>query len=201
MLQKGLHLGALFYMPPHATKWYLTKDTHGVHLTKLSHLIDHIMPYRWTYNSDHSPAQLDLWAHNALAPRWLAITVLSTLFAISIPLFMVLGTIAFWGLLPFVIGTVGALWFGLERNQKQRSMYETMWFGDDNVTLRHTPVQGDPLEWDCNRYWAKVNIYENNGPLRDYVTLRGNGREVQIGAFLTDEERRALYGDLKRHLT
>lgn len=159
------------------------------------------MPYRWTYNADHTPAQLDLWAHNALPPRWLAITVLATLFAISIPLFMVIGTIAFWGLLPFVIGTVWALWFGLERNQKERSLYETLWFEEDDVTLRHTPARGAPLEWQCNRYWAKVNIYERNGHTRDYVTLRGNGREVQIGAFLTDEERRALYGDLKRHLS
>lgn len=158
------------------------------------------MPYQWTYNADHTPAQLDLWAHNALPPKWLGITVLGALFGLCIPLFMVIGTIVFWGLLPFLIGTAAALWVGLERNQKQRSMQETLWFDDEHVTLRHITAQGDPLEWECNRYWAQVNIYDKNGPTRDYVTLRGAGREVQIGAFLTDDERKALYRDLRRYL-
>ena len=34
----------------------------------------------------------------------------------------------------------------------------------------------------------------------NYVTLTGGGREVEIGAFLTEEERIALYDDLKEKL-
>jgi uncharacterized membrane protein len=30
----------------------------------------------------------------------------------------------------------------------------------------------------------------------DYVTLTGAGREVEIGAFLTEDERRALFSEL-----
>jgi uncharacterized membrane protein len=30
----------------------------------------------------------------------------------------------------------------------------------------------------------------------NYVTLSGNGREVEIGAFLSEDERKALYQDL-----
>jgi uncharacterized membrane protein len=30
----------------------------------------------------------------------------------------------------------------------------------------------------------------------NYVTLSGAGREVEIGAFLSEDERKALYGEL-----
>jgi uncharacterized membrane protein len=53
-------------------------------------------------------------------------------------------------------------------------------------------------EWECNRYWTKVLKYEAEGPVPHYVTLRGEGREVEIGAFLSEEERIALFDDLNR---
>jgi uncharacterized membrane protein len=42
-------------------------------------------------------------------------------------------------------------------------------------------------------------MHPKGGPVPNYVTLSGNGREVEIGAFLSEEERKALYDDL-RHL-
>jgi uncharacterized membrane protein len=33
-----------------------------------------------------------------------------------------------------------------------------------------------------------------------YVTLNGNGRRVEIGAFLSEDERRALHGELASEL-
>ena len=42
--------------------------------------------------------------------------------------------------------------------------------------------------------------YETEGPVPHYITLRGKGREVEIGSFLSEEERIALYDDLLRAL-
>lgn len=60
--------------------------------------------------------------------------------------------------------------------------------------------KGDVQEWDCDRYWTKVTKYDDEGPVPHYITLRGKGREVEIGAFLSEEERIALYDDLQRAL-
>ncbi len=53
---------------------------------------------------------------------------------------------------------------------------------------------------NCNRHWTQVSKYDDEGPVPHYVTLRGKGREVEIGAFLSEEERIALFDDLTRAL-
>ena len=40
----------------------------------------------------------------------------------------------------------------------------------------------------------------HQGPLPNYVTLSGNGREVEIGAFLSEDERKSLFKELKSAL-
>ena len=43
-------------------------------------------------------------------------------------------------------------------------------------------------------------MHETDGPVPHYVTLKGMGREVEIGAFLSEEERITLYDDLSAAL-
>jgi uncharacterized membrane protein len=52
-------------------------------------------------------------------------------------------------------------------------------------------------DWTANRYWAQVVFHPTSGPVEYYLTLQGGAREVEIGAFLSIEERKALYGELK----
>ena len=40
-------------------------------------------------------------------------------------------------------------------------------------------------------------MHETGGPVPHYVTLSGNGREVEIGAFLSEEERVELFSELQ----
>jgi uncharacterized membrane protein len=39
-------------------------------------------------------------------------------------------------------------------------------------------------------------MHEAGGPVEHYLTLKGAGREVEIGAFLSEDERKALHGEL-----
>ena len=70
----------------------------------------------------------------------------------------------------------------------------------DKVALvRHNP-RGDRQDWEANPHWVKVQLHEEGGPVDNYVTLTGGGREVEIGAFLSEDERLDLYADLSRKL-
>lgn len=44
-------------------------------------------------------------------------------------------------------------------------------------------------------------LHVKDGPVPNYVTLKGNSREVEIGAFLSEEERKQLHRDLLAALT
>ena len=49
-----------------------------------------------------------------------------------------------------------------------------------------------------NSVLSTVNLYKENGPVDKYLTLKGNGREIELGSFLSPEEREKIYSQLKR---
>lgn len=144
---------------------------------------------------------LQLSAHNALTPKGFVLMMAITSGMISLPLISVLGTAALWWLLPFLIAAVAALWFALRRSNKDRQIFETLSRDGEVLTLTHQPARGEVQFWDCNIYWARAAIHVKGGPVDHYVTLTGNGREVEIGRFLSEKERQSLYKELAQYLS
>ncbi|WP_299149218.1 DUF2244 domain-containing protein [uncultured Tateyamaria sp.] len=158
------------------------------------------MPYRWTSAPDAPTQEMQLWPHNSLPQQGLVAVVLTTFTLILIPALPLLGSVVLWGLLPFLMLAVWGIYFALRRNRKSRQIIEVLTLDKDQTHLCRTDPDGGVQEWDCNRYWTQVTKYDDQGPIPHYVTLKGKGREVEIGAFLSEEERIALYDDLTRAL-
>ncbi|NNE51122.1 MAG: DUF2244 domain-containing protein [Sulfitobacter sp.] len=158
------------------------------------------MPYQWTTQPDSEPQEMRLWPHQSLPPKGFAAFILTTFTLILIPTLPLLGTTLLWGLLPFVLLAVAGIYFALQHNHKSRQIEEVLTIDTENAHLTHRTAKGEVKEWACNRYWTKVTKYDAEGPIPHYVTLRGEGREVEIGAFLSEEERIALFDDLNRSL-
>lgn len=158
------------------------------------------MPYNWTNAPHTTPQTMRLWPHESLPPKGMAAFVLTTFTLILIPTLPLLGSPILWGLLPFLLLAVWGIYFALQRNHKSRQIVEVLTLDEDEAVLTRTNPKGDQQVWECNRYWAQAVKYEKDGPVPHYVTLRGNGREVEIGAFLSEEERIGLYDDLLRTL-
>ncbi|MEP1518753.1 DUF2244 domain-containing protein [Ascidiaceihabitans sp.] len=158
------------------------------------------MPYHWTNPPHSSPEVMQLWPHESLPPKGMAAFVLSTFTLILIPTLPLLGSPILWGLLPFLLLAVWGIYFALQRNHKARQIVEVLTLSKDAAVLVRTNPKGDQQIWECNRYWTQAVKYDSDGPVPHYVTLRGNGREVEIGAFLSEEERIELYDDLLRAL-
>ena len=155
------------------------------------------MPYEWTSNTDTSrAASLKLWPHRSLPRKGFAAFILATFGMITIPLYPLLGTVVLWGLLPFLLMAVGGIWWALERSYRDAEITEELQIGPDQVHLVRVNPCGRVQEWDCQSYWAKAHMHPTGGPVAHYITLKGKGREVEIGAFLSEDERKALYGEL-----
>lgn len=158
------------------------------------------MPYQWTTTPDETPQRLLLWPHQSLPSRGMAAFVLATFAMMLIPIITLLGSPVLWGLLPFALLAVWGLYFALQRNHHARQIEEVLTLSDDAAQLIRTEPSGVVKEWDCNRYWTTITKYAIDGPVPQYVTLKGKGREVEIGAFLSEDERVALYDELQRVL-
>lgn len=113
-----------------------------------------------------------------------------------LPLLAVLGSPVVWVLMIFFIATLAGVWRAVMANKAVRSMHEDLTVTPEKVLLKHVPHKGAAKDWEANPHWVQVNL-RRDGPVENYLTLQGNGREVEIGAFLTPEERAALYDELR----
>ena len=156
------------------------------------------MPYHWTKAERED--RLTLWPHNSLTPRGFATFILITSLMLLLPLLAVLGSPILWGLLPFFVITVALTWYFLRRSNKDRTIRETLVMTASEVTLTRNNPKGPDQTWSANPYWVRLSLDDKNGPVEQYLTLSGDGREVELGAFLSVEERVALHDDLATRL-
>lgn len=157
------------------------------------------MPYRWTSPTpDDKRAELTLWPHRSLPRRGFVLVIGATFALLMLPLLSVLGTPVLWGLLPFVMGALALLWLSLERSYRDGETVETLSLWSDRVVLTRANPRGPAQNWDANPYWVQVELHEKGGPVENYLTLVGSGRVVEIGAFLSPEERIGLRLELER---
>ncbi|MBO9474799.1 DUF2244 domain-containing protein [Shimia sp. R10_1] len=158
------------------------------------------MPHRWADASEADEPVLTLWPHRSLPHRGFAAIVLFAFTAGTIPLYGLIGTVLFWGILPFILLMVWGLWYGLRKSYKDGDVFEALSLAADTLHLSHKPASGTASEWSCNIYWARTQMHVHGGPVPHYVTLSGNGRTVEIGSFLTEDERKTLYVELSDFL-
>lgn len=171
------------------------------------------MPYRWDMiteapeQSGASPVQasgtarfrLTLWPHRSLTPSGFVTFIAATVLLLALPVLALLGQPALWFVLAFATPVVWAVWVALRRTSRDAHRGEILTLTPDRLTVEHT-LTAPPRTWETNPYWVQVRLTPTGGPVPDYLTLKGGGREIELGAFLTPDERRALAGELREKL-
>ena len=156
------------------------------------------MPHRWI--TSDTETTLHLWPHQSLTPRGFRWFFGITAGLIALPILAVLGSLVAWVLMIFFGLMLTATWWAVMRNRADRHMHEELTLAPGRVRLAHVPARGAAVkEWEANPYWVRLNL-RDDGPVKNYLTLSGAGREVELGAFLSEEERQTLYGELGQRL-
>lgn len=142
-----------------------------------------------------------IWPNRSLPFRGYVWVLVFTGVMLSIPLVPLLGSPVGWTLLPFLLAALGALAYFLRRNTTDgAAQWEELCIWPDLITVeRHDPGQ-PPRFWRANPYWVEVTL-QKDAPLENYLTIKGEGRVIELGAFLSPEERLTLHGDLLRALS
>ena len=155
------------------------------------------MPYQWTESPDEDT--LRLWPHQSLTAQGFSWFIGATAVMLALPLIAVLGSPVAWVLLVFFVAALLGVFRAVMANKSHLSMHEVLTLNDDRLHLSHVPSKGAPLEWEANPYWVNVRLH-TRGKVENYLTLKGAGREVELGAFLSPDERKALYDELQARL-
>ena len=161
-----------------------------------------VMPYQWTPAPGTAPRTcLILWPHRSL-PRWGFVLFIGiTCGMLLVPLLALLGTGALWGLLPFLAVAVAAVWWAISRSYRSGETREELCIDPERAVLIRSNPDGREQRWQANSYWVEARIYPKGGPVPQYITLRGEGREVELGAFLSEPERARLIIELTTALS
>lgn len=162
------------------------------------------MPAKWR-DTDAAPSgaasrvlELRLWPHRSLDPRGFAYFIGATFLLLLVPLLAVIGTVILWVLLPFLMAALIAIWIALRSNSASAAaVEEVLRISRERISLERHGAAGTVQRWEADPYWVSVHLHPAGGPVENYVTLKGNGREVEIGTFLSSDERLALCDELK----
>ncbi|MFN7223175.1 MAG: DUF2244 domain-containing protein [Paracoccaceae bacterium] len=163
------------------------------------------MPYQWlpseTGTDDSEPRRMQLWPHRSLPRQGFVLFIGGTSALIALPLLTVVGSPVLWGLLPFLVLAVAGVWWALQRSYRDAEILEELTLTPAHMTLTRQGPRGAHAAWEANPHWVQVELHAKGGPVENYLTLRGAGRQVEIGAFLSVEERTALSQDLTKVLS
>ena len=166
------------------------------------------MPLEWLTETKEAPvisgaslhsrgepplARLHVWPNRSLPKRGFVTFIAITFVMLMLPLLAVLGTPILWGLAPFVLGTLALMSAMIQKSYRDGEILEDLSLWSDQAILTRTARGKPPQTWAANPYWIRVELHKMGGPVPSYLTLKGAGREVELGAFLSQDEREALH--------
>jgi uncharacterized membrane protein len=130
---------------------------------------------------------------SASGRRWFFLSILAVSFGIATA-WAVNGA---WYVLPFAGLEMAVLYLALMVIARHGEDHETITIDGDRVVVERTRM-GRTVRHEFNRHWARVVLA--GAGRKSALWLRSHGREVEIGEFLSDEQRKAVANDLRRRL-
>lgn len=138
---------------------------------------------------------LTIWPHRSLTRRGFIGVLVLVAAGLAMPLIPLIGTSAAWGLLPFLLAALLGLYVAIRRSFADARLTEELRLWPDLITVERREPAGNVRRWHANPCWVRLRLVEN-ARIEKYLTLTGNGREIELGAFLSPDERTTLHHDL-----
>ena len=104
-------------------------------------------------------------------------------------------------IIPFIgspIGTTLTIFSGLtfylfltllQKSFQQGHIFEEISISKNKIVVVHQEKNKEKKTWEGNPYWTSVHVDFHNQKLKNYLTLAGKGRHIELGAFLSPDER------------
>lgn len=154
----------------------------------------------WRDRKDRPLYAARLWPNRSLSPDGHRIAMRIAAIGLAVPPLALSGTGVAWGLIPFAAAALAGLWYGFRRNRHDGLLTEEVTVWRDEIRIERREPNGRVLRWSADPFQVRIRLHEA-ARVERYLTLRGSGREVELGAFLSPDERVALAAEVEDALT
>jgi uncharacterized membrane protein len=133
----------------------------------------------------------------SLQPR-AAVLFFATICLVSFSIAAIFALHGLWPIMPFAGLEMLVLGWALRLNLRRRHCLETITVSEDCVEVEaRDGLQTRRVVFP--RHWARVKLRAAGSRLHpSRLTIESHGRVLEVGAFLTEQERQALAGRLMR---
>jgi uncharacterized membrane protein len=139
---------------------------------------------------------IDLAPHCSLTPRG-ALLFFGLVSLATFGVATVCTVLGFWPVLPFAGAEMLLLGWALKTSMDRRFERESIDISETEIVIEY--ARGTPQRVVFPRHWARVKIRRPKSALhRSQLVIESGGRAVELGKFLTEEERRQLAAELRR---
>lgn len=153
-------------------------------------------PPRFAERADDPVYAVDLWPNRSLTRSGKKRVLWLMAGGFALPLLPLVATKVIWIPLMFAGATLGAVAWALRRNTADGRLVEHVRLWRDELRVERVEPSGRVLRWSADPYWVRLTIHEDARPEK-YLTLKGGGREIELGAFLSPEERVDLAAEIE----
>ncbi|MEM9371784.1 MAG: DUF2244 domain-containing protein [Pseudomonadota bacterium] len=153
----------------------------------------------WRDRSDNPIYQVTLWPHRSMSPELKRTMLMLAAIGFCVPLVPAWGTPVFWGLLPFLGAGLFCLWLGFWFSDRSGQLHEELTIWRDEVRVERHEPKGRVRRWAADPFRVRVILHPDARP-ENYLTLKGGGREIELGAFLAPWERIELKDEVDEAL-
>lgn len=141
-----------------------------------------------------------LWPHRSLPPKGFRQLMWFCAVMMALPILALSGTpAAALTLTPYVGAALLALWALIRLSYRNGRLTEELRLWPDVIAVERREPRGRIRRWAANPYWVDIRLVDTRN-IEHYLTLRGAGRKIELGAFLTPDERVALAAELRARI-
>ncbi len=155
---------------------------------------------QWRDRTDPPVYEVTLWPNQSLTRRGYRVALGAAAAGLALPLIALAGTKVFWPLAVFLVIPFLSLRYAFRRNARALRMGEWLAVWPDEVRVERRETDGRVLRWAADPMRVRLRLHKE-AKVEDYLTLAGGGREIELGAFLSPEERVALADEIEAALT
>ena len=88
----------------------------------------------------------------------------------------------------------------LGKSFQSGQLYEEIKISSRKIEVTHKEKNKKKLTWEGDPYWTKVVMEDTPHKVENYLTIRERGRHIELGAFLSPDERADLRNEIQKAL-